>query len=256
MISYDRTGSGPPLVLLHGLGSNRGIWEPVTGTLARERDVIAPDLPGFGASPPLAAIPTARALAVAVAGLLDDLGVARAHVAGNSLGGWVAVELAKLDRALSLTLLSPAGLWRRGAPRWSRYSLRANRALAGRIPAAERMLRSRAGRAVLLWQFFGRPDRVPPQDAIAATRSFATCPGFDPTFRALRDMRMTGARDLTVPVTVAFGSRDWLLLRGQTRHYAELPDSTRSAELPGCGHVPTWDDPQRVAHLILRAGEA
>ena len=53
MLSHDRTGSGAPLLLIHPLGGSRVVWEPVMPLLARERDVIAVDLPGFGDSPPL-----------------------------------------------------------------------------------------------------------------------------------------------------------------------------------------------------------
>src|SRR5450631_3167444 len=91
-----RRGAGPPLVLLHGIGGDLGVWEALFDPLAEDFDVIAVDLPGFGRSPALPAsiVPTPAALAAAVAGLLDELGVRRAHVAGNSLGGWVGLELA------------------------------------------------------------------------------------------------------------------------------------------------------------------
>ncbi len=103
-------GTGTPLVLLHGLGSSRRAWDPVIPALARHFDVLAVDLPGFGGSAPMPpeAEPLPAALAAAVAGLLDDLGIAAPHIAGNSLGGWVALELASIRPAASLTLLSPA----------------------------------------------------------------------------------------------------------------------------------------------------
>ena len=112
-LHYVRRGSGEPLVLIHPLGAELVVWEPVMERLARERDVIAVDLPGFGRSPGLDRTPTPRMLADAVGGLMDDLGLSRAHVAGNSLGGWVALELAKAGRALSVTGLCTAGLWSR-----------------------------------------------------------------------------------------------------------------------------------------------
>src|ERR1700744_547702 len=94
-LAYHRTGDGPPLVLLHPLGADRRVWDPIVGSLSAAHDVIAVDLPGFGQSPPLRlTTPTPRALAEAVAGLLDDLEVRQPHVVGNSLGGWVALEMA------------------------------------------------------------------------------------------------------------------------------------------------------------------
>jgi pimeloyl-ACP methyl ester carboxylesterase len=97
-------------VLLHALGSSRHVWEPVIAALSDHFDVIAVDLPGFGGSPPLpgTVTPTPAALAAAIADALDTTGVRRPHVVGNSLGGWIALELAALRPLASLTLLSPA----------------------------------------------------------------------------------------------------------------------------------------------------
>ena len=110
-IAYDRSGEGPALVLLHPLGADRRVWDPVIEQLASQREVIAVDLPGFGESPALAGTPTPAALAGAVSEQLAELGVGRAHVAGNSLGGWVALELALAGHARSVTAIAPAGLW-------------------------------------------------------------------------------------------------------------------------------------------------
>ena len=96
-VAHSRAGSGEPLVLVHGLGGSRRIWAPVIDRLEAEREVIAVDLPGFGESAPLAdgTPPTAANLAGAVDELVGELGLERPHLAGNSLGGWVALELAK-----------------------------------------------------------------------------------------------------------------------------------------------------------------
>ena len=114
-LAHDRRGSGEPLVLIHALGADRHVWRPVLDLLAAERDVIAIDLPGFGESPALANgdEPTARTLAGVVARFIRELGVERPHVAGNSLGGWVALELALAGHARSVTTLGAAGLWPR-----------------------------------------------------------------------------------------------------------------------------------------------
>jgi pimeloyl-ACP methyl ester carboxylesterase len=113
-LAYNRAGAGPPLVLLHPLGADRHVWEPVMDRLAAERDVIALDLPGFGGSPALsgASPPTPAALAAAVAEFLPGIAPGGPHhVAGNSLGGWVALELASAGHARSVTAIAPAGLW-------------------------------------------------------------------------------------------------------------------------------------------------
>src|SRR3954471_3529318 len=178
--------------------------------LARVADVIAVDLPGFGDSPPLPATvePSPAALALAVAEFLDELGLDTPHVAGNSLGGWVALELAALRPVASLTLLSPPGLWRAGTPLYCRASLRGSWWLArrarGPIDAA---VGTRAGRALVLGQLLGRPGRMSPEQARAGVHALADAPGFDATLRATRHRRYTGGRALDVPVTVVFGSR-------------------------------------------------
>ena len=127
-LAYTRCGGGEPLVLLQGLGSFRQAWDPVVPALARVADVIVVDLPGFGDSPRLPATvePSPAALAVAVAGFLDELGLDTPHVAGNSLGGWVGLELAAVRPVASLTVLSPRGLWRSGTPLYCRASFQAS----------------------------------------------------------------------------------------------------------------------------------
>jgi pimeloyl-ACP methyl ester carboxylesterase len=220
-----RTGAGPPLVLLHGLGADLATWDPVVPLLAPRRDVIAIDLPGFGGSPPVRGEPpTAAALARSVAAELDALGVHTAHLAGNSLGGWVALELVRLGRGRTLTLLSPAGFFGRGGRAWARNVLRGSRALARALsPLAPFLLGSRAGRSVLLAHVFGRPSRVPPAAAVAAVRALASAPGFRATLRATHGAGAPFATldgDPRVPITIAWGTRDRLLWPRQARRAA------------------------------------
>jgi pimeloyl-ACP methyl ester carboxylesterase len=94
-LAYDRTGTGEPLVLLHGLGHRRQGWAPVIDRLAAERDVIVVDLPGHGDSPPLPSgkAPDYDELVAEVEKFLRGLGLERPHVAGNSLGGLIAIDL-------------------------------------------------------------------------------------------------------------------------------------------------------------------
>jgi pimeloyl-ACP methyl ester carboxylesterase len=255
-LALTRTGTGPPLVLLHGLGSARTAWDPVVPALAQRFDVLAVDLPGFGDSAPLPGEPRPAALAAAVAGLLDDLGVATPHLAGNSLGGWVALELAGTRPVASLTLLSPAGLWRGPTPLHCRVSLRVSRLLARRGGAvATALVGTRPGRALVLGHVHGRPSVVTTEQARATVEAMARCPGFEPTLRATAERCYRAGPPIDAPVTVAFGSRDRILLRHRSRHVDELPPGTRVAELPGCGHVPMPDDPGAVTALIIAATE-
>src|SRR5258708_27647798 len=114
-LAFERVGSGQPLVLLHGLGHRRQAWDPVLSMLVPHREVVLVDLPGHGQSPPLRAgrEPAVKSLLREVLGLLDELGLARVHIAGSSLGGRLALEVAARGRAASVTALSPAGVWAR-----------------------------------------------------------------------------------------------------------------------------------------------
>lgn len=252
-LAYTRAGSGPPLVLLHGIGVSGRSWEPVLPALTARFDVIAVDMPGFGGSPPLPppAEPAPAALAASVAGLLDELGITEPHLAGNSLGGWVALELAGIRPVASLALLSPAGLWRGRTPRYCSVSLRASRWFARRAARPlDRLVRYRLGRVLVLGQTHGRPAALSPEYARETIRSMGGSTGFDATLRATGPRHYEAGGRVSAPVTVAFGSRDRLLLRRQSRHLDQLPAGTRIAELPGCGHVPMSDDPAAVSAFI------
>ena len=253
-LAYRRSGAGEPLVLLHALGSSRQAWDPVAPALARHFDVIAVDLPGFGESVPLPGEPSPAALATAVTGLLDELGIPKPHVAGNSLGGWVAIELARQRPLASVTLLSPAGLWRGSTPYYCRISLRATRWLARHATGLVCWLvRFRPGRVLVLGQTHGQPGRLTAAYAQAAIRTLGSCPGFGAVLRATLNRRILVTDPVGAPVTVAIGDRDRLLRPRQARHIDQLPPGTHTGDLPGCGHLPMADDPAAVTALIIRS---
>jgi pimeloyl-ACP methyl ester carboxylesterase len=248
LLHHVRAGRGEPLILIHPLGAELVVWEPVMDRLAREREVIALDLPGFGGSPPLSngAPPTPRALAASVEGFLDSLGVGRAHVAGISLGGWVALELAKAERALSVTGLCTAGFWRRPlGPRPGRDARRLGRKLLPVLPA---LLRSARGRRLVLRGVVAKPDRVPAAEAERLVRAYVTSPGYEGASAAMRAEVFAGVEDIRVPATLAWGEYDRLVARPRS-----VVEEWRSVTLHGCGHIPTWDDPAQVARVLLLA---
>jgi pimeloyl-ACP methyl ester carboxylesterase len=100
-------------------------------------------------------------------------------------------------------------------------------------------------------QNIARPERVPPAAAVEIARAFGRSPGFEAHLDATIPQRFVGGRSIGVPVSVAFGGKDRVLLRNQSRQREQLPPQTRWIELPGCGHVPTHDDPALVAEVIL-----
>jgi pimeloyl-ACP methyl ester carboxylesterase len=252
-IEYDRTGAGEPLLLLHGTGGSRRHWKPVVPELAARHDVIAVDLPGHGASaaPPADGDHTPVGYAATLAGFLDEIGAGNAHVAGDSVGGWTALELAKLGRARSVTAIAPAGLWARRDPwrcvikLWAPYRV-------GRLtkPLIERALRSEAGRARLLSGTVARPLNLTEAEVRDLIETYNSTPSFTRHLAQVRRGRFEGGAAIDVPVTVAWGDEEKLIPLSARRD-DELPAHTKTVVLTGCGHVPFWDDPEQVAHAIL-----
>jgi pimeloyl-ACP methyl ester carboxylesterase len=256
-LSYDRSGAGEPLVLVHANGMSRAAWDPVLPFLEPLWEVIAVDLPGHGDSPPIAPhlAPAPPGFARVIASLVDELGIERAHVAGNSLGGWTALELAKLGRARSVCALGPAGLWKRG-PIGPVIALALPHLAARRWPGPiQRAMRIASVRAVCLRRAFGRPGSVPPDDAVRLVADLANAPGFLPTLFATHARGFSGGRDIEAPVTIVFGQRDRVVPRS-ARRPDELPEHSYWLEPAGLGHVPMWDDPRAVANVITRAASA
>lgn len=255
-LNHDRRGQGPPLVLIHGIGSQWAVWAPVLERLALERDVIALDLPGFGASPPLRSgtTPDISALADAVTEFAGEQGAQRPHVAGNSLGGWIALELARRGAVASATALSPAGFWNRREAAYARNSLRAAvrgaRSMDGLAPV---LAATPVGRTLLFGQVMARPWKLSPSEAVGALEALAGSPSFDEALEANTAQHFRGGDEISVPTTVAWGQRDWLLIPRQAKRAARAIPRARNLTLRGCGHVPTWDDPEQVARVLLDA---
>jgi pimeloyl-ACP methyl ester carboxylesterase len=255
-LNHYRAGRGEPLVLIHGIGSRWQAFGPVLPRLEAEREVIAIDLPGFGDSPmPPPGTPAgARSLARLVAAFLEEIGVAQPHVAGNSLGGWISLELAKNGLVRSATGLSPAGFHNDRERVYQRASLAmTRRACLLAAPHAERLMKPRAARAMFSSQYFVHPTRIPPDEAAANIRAVAKAPWFDETLPAITEERFAGGDQITVPVTIAWGDHDRLLLPRQARRAQRAIPSARMVSLAGCGHIPMPDDPEHVARVLLQA---
>jgi pimeloyl-ACP methyl ester carboxylesterase len=251
--------SGETLVLVHGIGSRWGIWEPVLPALEARFDVIALDLPGFGASPmPPAGTPAGPAsLCELVLASLREMGVEEFHVAGNSLGGLIAIDLARRNAVRSSCAISPAGFAGRAETILAKGllagSIRMARMLA---PHADRVLARPRARALLLNTFYAHPARVPARAAAEDMRQMAAAPWFDATLPTIERWTFPDTDAGAAPTTIAWGDKDRLLLPRQAeRARADLP-SARIVPLPGCGHLPTWDDPELVARVMIEATSA
>ncbi|MGW2816927.1 alpha/beta fold hydrolase [Streptomyces sp. NPDC001415] len=253
-VTYRRKGTGEPLLLLHGIGHHLQAWDPVFDLLAADRDVIAIDLPGFGTSPALpegAAYDLATVVPI-LGALCEALDIERPHAAGNSLGGLLALALGREKLVRSVTALSPAGFWTPSERQYAFNVLRMMRLVATALPlpVIERMSRTAAGRTALTSTIYARPGRRSPEAVVAETLALRTGPGFEETLAAGQDVLFTD--DVPgVPVTVAWGSRDRLLLRRQGVRAKHTVPGARLVRLPGCGHVPMNDDPALVTRVIL-----
>lgn len=239
--------SREPLLLLHGLGGSKEIWTPVLGLLGADREPLAIDLPGFGAEPPLAAQvePSAANLAAAVHERCLELGIERPHVAGNSLGGWVALEMGRAGWASSVTAISPAGLWR--APIGERRSN--PRVWARRLrPFVSLAMHNRRLRERALATFAAHPDRIPAAAGRRLVLGWVDANGYDGANRAMRTHVFDPTDYPPIPVTLAWGELDRLV--GPPRP-ERRPTGARFLILTAVGHTPTWDDPELVAETLL-----
>jgi pimeloyl-ACP methyl ester carboxylesterase len=253
-INHHREGEGPPLVLLHGVGHHWQAWRPVIDLLSREFEVIACDSPGFGRSSQLPASiePTVTAYTDAFEWFFVELGLERPHVAGNSMGGAIALELARRRAVQSATALSPAGFWTPLELRYAQSSLRALANLPAALrPAVTALARTRGGRRTLFAQTYGYPARLPAEEAVATLEDAWASPAFGGALAAFDKYSFRDPEELrNVPVAVAWGKLDRLLpYRFQApRARAMLPWAMHVTL--GAGHVPFSDDPAAVAEVI------
>jgi pimeloyl-ACP methyl ester carboxylesterase len=183
---------------------------------------------------------------------MDEAGFAAAHVAGNSLGGYLALKLAERGRARSVVALAPSGL---ELPPERAYVISLNEGMRLRAkaaaPVAGALASNALSRAAVLGPMRSRPWRVPRRDAVAEIRDFGRCPGFQPTLRWTIGARSaTRLREISVPARICSGTRDVMLGAFTAPRFAAAIPPADHVTLPGCGHVPMIDDPARVVQAI------
>ncbi len=259
LLTHIREGNGQPLLLMHGFGMSHEALAPVAARLRDAYECFAVDLPGFGASAPLQGPPTMRALADACAAFMRARGHERFHAAGNSMGGGVALHLALDGRALSACGLSPLGFgqgWERAYLQLSlvlaRLASPLGARLARRFGGSDRLLRALAAQYAL------HAERIGGDRLARAFDDLLGGPGYCPTLRhAINWVAPAVPGTLPCPVTIAWGEKDRLLLtRPQSARARERLPAARHLTLRGCGHLPTWDDPDQSARVVREAAEA
>jgi pimeloyl-ACP methyl ester carboxylesterase len=255
-----RAGSGEPLLLLHGFTGSWQHWRPLLGELAARYEVIAPTLAGHDGGRPL---PPGMALNYAsstdlLEAHLDELGLGTVHVVGNSMGGALALELAKRGRARTVVALAPGGGWNPGdgeAQRLGRFFARQLRLTRATAPRMGMILRRPGARRLALRDIMRHGELVPPAQALALAISSLRCTVAEEVIAALaveREDLMLGDLDrITCPVRMATPRFDRILPPElhAPRFRREIP-GVDAVTLPGCGHVPMWDDSELVIRTI------
>lgn len=254
-----RAGRGPQLVLLHGFTGTWAHWRPILADLASGHEVIAPTVSGHFGAP---AYPADKPMTMAGAAdelerRLDEIGVQSAHFAGNSMGGGLALEMAKRGRALSVVAIAPGGGWEHGSPepaRLARYFARVLRTARAGARYAPALMRSAVSRRVAMRDVMRRGDLVRPEEAVAMTIAAARCEVGEAVIAALAadDGVAIGELDrISCPVLLLTPSHDRILPPAlhAPRLRREIPGVV-SRTLPA-GHVPMWDTPQLLARTIV-----
>jgi pimeloyl-ACP methyl ester carboxylesterase len=254
-LAYERHGAGEPLVLVHGLGSARTVWALVIPALAADFDVIAVDLPGHGQTPWIPGTPMhPAALAEAVVRTLDAQQVGRAHLVGNSLGGWVTLELAaaRSDRVASVTALAPAGL--RDEPlthigpafRMNRYVSVVLRPLLPVLLPSRHARRLGFALNSPVWDTWSIRTCRDAAEAMATSRGYD--PALDATLGRIADC--ASRIPASIPLSVVFGDTDRILPPSTSQSRRHLPPHARWHDWERCGHAIQLDHPDRVVALI------
>jgi len=254
-LAAHRAGSGPPLVLLHGLGGSWRSWETVLPALAAERSVVALDLPGFAGEAAPLPDPTFASLTDAVEGWLHDQHLEDAPLVGSSLGARMVLELTRRGVGRGGVALDPGGFWTAGEARAFHLSVGASIGLVRRIrPALPRLLGNPAGRTALLAQFSARPWALDAAVVTREVRGYADSPSFSPVLDDLAyGPRQQGAAAGTARgrLTIGWGRRDRVTLPRQAARAARAFPDAELHWFPSSGHFPTWDAPEETVALVL-----
>lgn len=246
-----------PLLLIHGFTDTGATWHPLAPLLEPHHEVLTPTLTGHCGGPELPAQigDPLRVMADGLERVLDDAGYDRVHCVGNSLGGWLAFELANRKRALSVVALSPAMGWETERPpkRTERQFRMAHRMGPWAARRAKFLVTRPGLRKIALRDVVAHPERVSPRAAHDLIVGSSQCSIFEALTDHLenRDYRARWD-DLGVPTRIAWGTRDRTLpYRTCTGWYREALPDAEWVDLEDCGHLPQHDDPQLVARAIL-----
>lgn len=249
------SGNGQPLVLVHGLGSASSVWKPIRGLLNQNFEVITVDLPGHGKTPYQDGQPMdPHSLGQYVFDELTQLGYEKFHLVGNSLGGWVALEMASSspERVMSLTALAPAGLWLN--PYNARYPGTALARFLARntIKFAPTALHFEAARRLGFSEVSPRWRELSYETCLDAALAMSGSEGYFPAWDGMLMKRFDSQIPNTLPTTIIFGDTDRTLPATTCQERSLAPSHAKWIVFPNTGHAPMWDSPFDVADEIKK----
>lgn len=254
-LNYEITGSGDPIVLVHGLGSASTVWKPIRPSLERDFTVITVDLPGHGKSTYSKGQPMdPHSLALYVSEQMSAIGFETFHLVGNSLGGWVALELTSAfpEQVKSLTALAPAGLWLN--PYNARYPGTALLRFLARNTSklAPTALHFESARRIGFSEVSPRWKQLSYETCLDATNAMSGAIGYFPAWDGMLMKRFDSSISEEIPVTIIFGDTDRTLPATTCQEKSLAPSHARWIIFPETGHAPMWDSPIDVVDEIKK----
>lgn len=245
----------PPLLLLHGVTMSSAAWDDVVPLLSDHFDLIVPTAAGHRGGPPVAGKATISALVDTTEELLDEYGVDDVHVAGNSMGGWMAIELARRGRARTVCALSPAGFWTPGTSDETHATTtlhRIKRLATVTRRVAPTLLRIAGVRRIIMRDIARHGDYLTTDQAVGSMLDLVECDAADDLLGTTESIAPLDP--LPCPITLAWSEHDHIFppaVNGLTAR-RRLP-AARFILLPDVGHVPMIDDPTMCAQTILES---
>lgn len=251
---HEITGNGEPLLLIHGMGSSHDAWKLITPELAKRFEVITLDLPGHGESKmPGGTRMDPHSLCELIMSQMAHWGYESFHAVGNSLGGWIALEMASChpERIKTVTGLAPAGLWlvpeieRKPFGALSRYMA------ATTHPFAPLLLKYRWAKKIGFGMVSPQWESLPLEICVDAAKAMGTSIGYFPAWDAMLGLRFDKDISSDIPITIVFGDTDNTLPAQFLQERSLVPSHSRWVVLPESGHAPMWDRPSEVVAEIL-----
>ena len=249
-LNIQRYGSGEiKLVAVHGLGSASTAWDLVRPELSKHYELITLDLPGHGDAFMLAnrEMNPVR-ISEIIVHELKAIGIEKFHLVGNSLGGWIALEMAAAfpGNVLSVTGVAPAGLWL--TPKTHRNGELAVSRILARItyPFAKSIAKFKFMRAIGFKLVSPQWEKFSPETCAKAAIAMGGASGYYTLWDAFLGNRFDKEISANIPVTIIFGDTDYTLPASNSQEKSLAPKHSKWVVLPQSGHAPMWDQVDAV----------